>query len=171
MLLTSQDIKILLFIIFVVILIFIFKMFKKRKYEIIKDIPGGKLGKIIKALEDEGFKYIKTINNLNYNIIADNKEYEASVSKRTAIMKKGFKKYVIKIKNPKSSGKSINSKLIRYPFVEYNYLGYSNIIYYDYEKNKYRVINIPSLNTNMYALIIFLVFAVIVLSYVIMRSQ
>lgn len=170
MLLTDQDIRILLVISLIIFFVFIYKFIKTKKYDITKEIPGGKIGSIIKHLEEDGFTYNKTINNLSYNINANNRGYEAKISKRVFILKKGFKKYILKIRNPKSTGKSINSKLVRYPFVEYSFLGFPEIIYYDYEKSKYRIINLPS-SENSYKLSIFLLLVIIsILLYIILRS-
>ena len=169
MLLTDQDIKVITIIVFFISVFFIIKTIKRKKFEITKDIPSGKLGKVIKFLEEDGFDYNKTIHNLSYNIIADGKEYQANVAKRTVVLKKGFKRYILKIKNPKMAGKSINSKLIRYPFVEYGFLGQPNIIYYDYEKNKYRLITIPNLNKTIYSVIALLILMIIILIYFLIR--
>ena len=170
MLLTEQDKIILLIFSLIVFLVFIYKIIKARKYDITKEIPGGKIGKIISHLEEEGFLYHKTINNLSYIIIADNKDYEAKISKRVYIFKKGRKKYVLKVRNPKSSGRSINSKLVRYPFVELSFLGFSDIIYYDYDKSKYRIINLPSNEKTYKLLIILLLIIISILLYIILRS-
>ncbi|MFP4456818.1 MAG: hypothetical protein ACLFPS_04095 [Clostridia bacterium] len=170
MLLTDQDIKILLMISLIIFFIFLYKYIKRKKYDVTKDIPGGKIRSAIKHLEEDGFTYHKTINNLLYNINADNRGYEAKISKRVVILKKGFKKYVLKVRNPKSAGKSINSKLVRYPFVEYSFLGFPDIIYYDYEKSKYRIINLPS-SEKSYKVSIFLLLAIIaILIYIILGS-
>ncbi len=170
MLLTGQDKKILLIVSLIVFFIFIYKIIKARKHDITKEIPGGKIGKIINHLEEEGFHYHKTINNLSYNITADNREYEAKISKKVYILKKGYKKYVLKVRNTKSAGRSINSKLVRYPFVEFSFLGFSDIIYYDYDKSRYRIINLPSSEKTYKLLILLLLVIISILLYIILRS-
>lgn len=144
MLLTERDIKYIAFITLIMFLYILTKVIKRKRYNIEKVIPWGKAGEIIKHLQEDGFTYLKTIIDLSYDLIADDKEYTALVAKKTIIMKKGFKKYAIRIRSTKTTGKSINSKLVRYPFVELANLGFPNIILYDYEKSRYRTIIMPN---------------------------
>ncbi len=142
MLLTQRDIAIIVILALFAILFFIIKQILKKDVVVIKDVPGGRLGKIISHLEEDGFKYVATIDILRHSFFVDEKEYEVIMGRNVAIFKKGFRKYALRIRSTKTAGKSITSTLIRYPIVELGYYGYDNIIFYDYERSKYRLVKL-----------------------------
>jgi hypothetical protein len=170
MLLTSKDIAIIALLALFAILFFIIKIIIQKDVVKSKDMPGGKLGKIIQQLEEEGFSYISTINELSYSMNVDDKDYGVSIGKNVALLKKGIKKYVLRIRSSKTTGKSITSTLIRYPLVELSYYGYNNIIFYDYDRSKYRIVKMNNLKVRSYQTVCaILTILILVLLYYLIR--
>ena len=176
MLLTVQDLAIVALILTGIIIFIFWKLFNDDNTVIIEndDKKNKRNSRVIQFLAEKGFIYLKNINELRLNLTVDEQKSHIVAGRNIALLKKGSKRYLLKLKTSSMEGKRFNSPEIRTPLLEMqSSLNVDGIILFDKEKDRYQVFNFREKNKTryLYLILAILVLIILILLLIILRKS
>jgi len=174
MLLTIQDLAIIALIITGIILVIIWRVISSKEEEVeVESTKSSQSSRAVQFLEAQGYRYVRNISELKLNILIDDNHIQVVTGRNVALLKKGFKKYLLKIKTSSMVGKKYTSAIIRTPLLEMqNSYSVNGVILYDSEKDKFQVISIPNqiLLKKIYIIFSLLTTVILILTIIIVKQ-